>query len=987
MKFMFTFILVAHTVIRVTGLTASSPFLPGLRCTSEAVQVANSAQLYSILSELANSTFYRLVRIDKKEAGYCPIDSLMQDETTTCDSGGPSFSNDVFSHRSSLCSVEPEMPSPQVFASSVVSRISPEEFSAQLEFPHDNECAIEGTFAIRPDYWLDICGMNSGHYHHEEVEYINLRLNPERNTGYNGRVVWESMHSAIASLESFPEGRILKRLFSGYHATVTTEIMANFFPEGASWRPNFEKFNLVMKKEYLEDMQFGFVVLVRSLFKIKSFLYSYNFSTGNETEDLTTSSLMRHFLDSSVLTACESVTSGFDESEMFRLVVPATTESAVKFKKVFRKVSRMVNCVTCKRCKLHATVSLHGIGVALKILLTSGEAESLVTNSITRDDIVALVNTVEKFSHAIEQSKLLDRRVPTTNSDDKRKKMLEIVNSSKSFLTRREEDALVHAILKNDGNILVLGDVFQGHAFLRHALIYLELILPDAIVIGGGLAGLVTAISIAERGGSVTLLEKSKSLGGNSAKASSGINSIRSGDDMFLQDTLRSQNSKGDSQLAKILIENANSSISWLERTTGINLTSLAQLGGHSQARTWKPEHGVVGAEIMSALVGVIKRKFNPLIKIVTEFRVKSLLTENDQVIGVEDQEGHKTYARSVVIASGGFGFDASGLLKSYRPDLETFPTTLGSHTTGDGIRIALAVGAALRDMEYVQLHPTGFIDPNDRDNRVKVLAAEVLRGVGGIIVNKEGNRFVNELETRKTVTDAMLRENDKVFWLILSEDSAKKAANLVQIYVRRGLLKRCSFDELSPVIQNTVKNHFTKTDLFWYIGEVTPVVHYTMGGIKIDSAGKGLKTDGSAIPNLFAVGEVTGGVHGENRLGGNSLLECAVFGRIVGGSSVPISEHLTPSHFSPVTEIISAKASLKSFSIDNVQTHSTVDDCWTVIDNKVYDLSRYASDHPGGLEAISSSCGTDSTSRFLAAHSLNILSDMGFEPLGYINK
>ena len=762
------------TSLPYIAFTGEASFFPtrtpleGLNCTAETVQLANSAQLCSILSELSESTFFRLVRINPESPALCPIASLRDAESaSTCDSDPfAPFAPSRSLVSNSLCAVEPVASPQQTFASSVVSSISPAELSAQMEFPRDNECALEvGSFKIRPDYWLDICGLpHAG-------EYVNLRLNPERNTGYNGRVVWEAMHEEIGLLEEFEEGRILARIFSGFHASVTTHIMSSYFPPSSfsSWRPNPEKFTEYMTPERKKNMQFAYVVLLRSLFKIKDFLYTYPFSTGNEREDAVTASLVRRLLDSSVLSACEAVTSGFDESVMFR-PLPGSAESALRFKKIFRKVTRMVDCVACKRCRLHATVAVHGIGVALKILLTSAE---LVTETITRDDIVALVNTVQKFSSSLElaASGFFDER-KTDTKEERKVELLALVKQYSGELTVREQDALVEGILKENGSIFLLSKVFSGHSLLRYALLSMGVVVPDAVIIGGGLAGLVTAVSIADRGGSVVVVEKTNSLGGNSAKASSGINWIKAQEeeDSFFQDTIKSQNGAGKKILAEILIKNANASVSWLEQVTGVNLTSsVSRLGGHTFARTWKPLHGLVGAELVAGLIGAVKRRY-PAIEILTNARVTRLLPNQT---GVQlESDGALIHARSVVIASGGFGFEEDnahhqeGMLKKYRPDLAELPTTLGAFSTGDGIRIASEIGADLIDMHYVQLHPTGFVDPANPEKKVKVLAAEVLRGVGGVLLNSEGERFVNELETRKIVTEAMLLQKNKVFWL-----------------------------------------------------------------------------------------------------------------------------------------------------------------------------------------------------------------------------
>lgn len=980
------------------GLSRSSKhMLDGLKCSSESVYQANSAQLHSILSELADSTFFRLVRVSYD--GSCPLTPSQDSEGPTCGTVPPAepvkeLTSQSSAPEPSLCSVDFSS-SEKEFASSVVTQISSSEQSAQKEFPRDNECVLEGTFSIRPDYWLDICeGFSDG-------EYINLRLNPERNTGYNGAHVWAEMHATVDKLYS-PEGKILQRILSGYHMLVTTQVLSNYYPPKngeSAWAPNFSKLtNLVLfQPQYVEDMQFAFVVMARSLFKIRELLYRYHFSTGNSTEDAITTSLMQHLLDSAVLSSCGSVVlSGFDESKLFPTASPSLSESATEFKKAFRKISQLVNCVSCKRCKLHASVSLHGIGVGIKILLTPTD---LVAASLSRDDIVALVNVVHKFSDSLELVRARDT-IDHDPTDVRAKAMNEILRLQ-SNLTKIEKDSLVHAVIKNDENIMFMAKSLIGTnmSFVRHALISLGLNTPDSVVIGGGLAGLVTAISIAQRGGSVVVVEKQLTLGGNSAKASSGINSLRtnSSDDIeqFLSDTVKSQNGHGVEKLAHLLVKNSNESVSWLEQVSGVSLSSLGQLGGHRTARTWKPEHGVVGAELMAALIRVSKSMY-PHIQIITGAKVTEIIAEEKKIQGIKlvhgNGESGTIYARSVVLASGGFGFDTDGLVRAYRPDLVGFPTTLGSQTTGDGIRLATSVGADLLDMEYVQLHPTGFVDPKDPGNRVKVLAAEVVRGIGGILLDKEGRRFVDELGTRKHVTDVMLQKCDVsqcLFWLVIDEASAMKAENLIHIYENRGLLKRVKYDELEILVG---KNYIPETKGIFFIGQVTPVIHYTMGGVRIDERGRVLKSDGSFIPGLFAVGEVAGGVHGENRLGGNSLLECTVYGRIIGGSSIDIVEELSPSQFMSFgINAVSSRPdqdarSIKPMKLTDVAGHNTDDDCWTVIDNHVYNLSKYAKEHPGGVGAIRESCGKDSTKRYLVAHTLGLLKDVGFEPIGVIN-
>jgi succinate dehydrogenase/fumarate reductase flavoprotein subunit len=979
MKFLISVLLL---VVPVWGAMYVSGPLDGLTCDSEAVQSTIAGQFNTILSELTNTTFFRLVRVEGE--GYCPIDSLRTDTTggaPTCGQVDDTFASysspaassvDPFSggafgsstsssafgggdqahaEEGGLCSVEPEK-NFQESAEKIITSISPEEIKAQNEFPRDNDCVIEGTFHIRPDYWLDICDTTSS----SDYEYVNLKLNPERNTGYDGKVIWDYMHTTIGALDT-PEGHILQRLISGYHAATTTEIMHSFYPpsrkdigssnngnggKSTAWKPNFKKFALYATEERVKNMQFAFVLIARSVFKIKDYLYEYPYTTGNSTTDQNTKKLMDHLLDTSVLSTCDSVFSGFDESTMFANVGNLTNNEqdkhefamkVPKFKKAFRQIQNAVNCVTCHRCKLHAQVAIHGIGVAIKILLTS--QPELIFSTLTRDDIVALVNALFKVSESISFSNELMSQYyselatsatssastaavqPVASSQDHKKitgPVLQFIAENRQNLTRVQEDALVNALMSGHSEVLMLAEYFSGWAFVRHALVQLDLEMPDAVVVGGGLAGLVTAVAVADRGGSVVILEKQPSLGGNSAKASSGINSIPSNAsstpapapaqeessstaaaagggggagynewEMFYADTVKSQNGCGNEALARILVTSANASVTWLGEVTGIDLDSsrtaqVGQLGGHTRPRTHRPANGVVGAEIMAALIKQVADR-HPFIQVKTRSTVKTLLRENGNTVGEGEGEGagavigveyesvskggdvthHVQHARSTVLASGGFGYDAPGLLKTYRPDLVSFPTTLGAHTTGEGIRMATSVGAELVDMQYVQLHPTGFIDPRDRTAHTKVLGAEIMRGIGGIILSKDtGDRFVNELDTRKNVCDRMLADSknhgrergeggaEGSFWIVIGEHSHKLEERLLNIYMKRNLLRNVSRSELieavGPNVMEALKTYSDpdtedkfgrqlKRGLplddcgYWLLGEVTPVV------------------------------------------------------------------------------------------------------------------------------------------------------------------
>jgi flavocytochrome c len=558
--------------------------------------------------------------------------------------------------------------------------------------------------------------------------------------------------------------------------------------------------------------------------------------------------------------------------------------------------------------------------------------------------------------------------------------------------------------------------------------------MADAIVIGSGLTGLTAALTILDRGGTVILFEKEPILGGNSNKASSGINACclqieKEWNDtlaLFRDDTLRSAGSVADFNLIDTLVNNSAGAVTWLHQRVGVDLSILAQLGGHSRKRTHRPQKGFVGAEIMSAMETAI-RAYQPTgrVSIYLNTPVTQLITnQNDSILGVVTESRHGEYGKirsdHVILATGGFASDRSvgSYLHRYRPELIHMPATAGAFSTGDGITLAERVGASTRDMEKIQLHPTGFVDPVDPSNPNKILAAEMLRGVGGILMDDKGQRFCNELGTRDYVSNMMMlnrnrlsmRGNDRAkssrFYLLLSQAAAREANRHVSVYTKRGLLTNLQgIDEISKylniprsIIHDTLYQYqeyasrgmdaFGKTvfenlpslnfdNETFTVGEVTPVLHYCMGGLTIDTEGHVMRNDGTLIEGLYAAGEVTGGVHGNNRLGGNSLLECAVFGGII-GREVPIDKTREITH-EEKDDVKAVTEPAKILSKQDVTKHNSPSDCWVSLYDTVYDLTTFVQQHPGGAKSILSLGGKDATKIFDTVHSphmLNILQD-----------
>ncbi|KAE8352086.1 FAD binding domain-containing protein [Aspergillus coremiiformis] len=427
------------------------------------------------------------------------------------------------------------------------------------------------------------------------------------------------------------------------------------------------------------------------------------------------------------------------------------------------------------------------------------------------------------------------------------------------------------------------------------------------IVVGSGLAGLSAATQLISHQVPVIMLDRAEKPGGNSIKASSGINGaptkfqpeeVNDSRELFLSDTVKSAGSVFDSSpaeehkrresLISTLTASSAEAVYWLTDEKGVDLSKVCRLGGHSQPRT----HRGAGKQPPG-------------------FSIVSTLLESLKA----GDDTKTTLSGPVVFASGGFAGDAHGLLAKYRPDLAGIPST---NQAVEGTQPLLEdIGAGLVDMEQVQIHPTGFLDEKEPSASVKILAAEALRGEGGILLLGEGTRFVNELETREHITNVIMRsaqplQTDARQWdvnLLLDEGTAAALGSHMGFYLWKGLLRKTTVHELGPSILETIKKYadivsgkqqdeFGRTafgnwtlkdvtpDSVIYIGKVTPVTHFTMGGATIDERSQVLDNKGTPIKGIWAAGEVTGGLHGQNRLGGSSLLECVVFGRIAGNEA-----------------------------------------------------------------------------------------------------
>lgn len=466
---------------------------------------------------------------------------------------------------------------------------------------------------------------------------------------------------------------------------------------------------------------------------------------------------------------------------------------------------------------------------------------------------------------------------------------------------------------------------------------------PQAIIVGGGLAGLSAAHTVLERGGRVLVVDKNSFFGGNSTKATSGINGaltrtqiklgIPDSVEKFYEDTANSARDLIRPALVEVLTGRSASAVEWLQEKFQLDLSLVSRLGGHSFPRTHRGKERFPGMTITYALMERLEEaaeKDPQRVRLLKRARVVRLITAEEHtkaeqstaaVIGVEIEqrtaEGHVKMLREygpVVLATGGYAadFSESSLLKRYRSDLYHLPTTNGDHSTGDGIKMVSAIGGNSIDMEKVQVHPTGLVDPAEPDAKVKFLAAEALRGVGGLLLDSEGHRFCDELGHRDYVTGEMWKHAKAPYRLVLNSAAGHEIEWHCKHYIGRGLMKHfSSVDALaremnvpSRVLHETFRNYNEcatknkdpfgkkffhnlpfKPDDEFFVSIVTPVLHFCMGGLEIDASSHVLAPGNRIIPGLFAAGEVAGGVHGANRLGGSSLLGCVVFGRVAGDS------------------------------------------------------------------------------------------------------
>ena len=485
----------------------------------------------------------------------------------------------------------------------------------------------------------------------------------------------------------------------------------------------------------------------------------------------------------------------------------------------------------------------------------------------------------------------------------------------------------------------------------------------DVAIVGAGGAGMTAAITAAAEGKSVVILESQPMVGGNSVRATGGMNAGKTvyqdenefGESAGVEKTLKTAAEKyadnetitalaktvseqwaayqanptgyfdsvelmeldtmiggkgiNDPELVETLCANSADAIDWLDEH-GITLHNVSSFGGASVKRIHRP----VNAEgktvsVGSYMIPLLQENCEKAgVKMMLDTTATEILTDaNGAAVGVKATgafgETVTVNAKAVVLATGGFGANLDMVVK-YKPELKGFMTTNAPGILGQGIKMAQAIGADTVDMDQIQIHPT--VEAN-----TAALITEGLRGDGAVLINAEGKRFIDEVGTRDVVSAAEIAQTGSYSWLVVDQ-AMVDASSVIQGYIKKGytvtgetyeeLGKAMGVDETAfAETMNTwngyveAKNDpdFGRTSFAnplntapYYAIKVTAGVHHTMGGLKINTNTEVLNENGEVIPGLFAAGEVTGGVHGANRLGGNAVADFTVFGRIAGAAA-----------------------------------------------------------------------------------------------------
>lgn len=476
-------------------------------------------------------------------------------------------------------------------------------------------------------------------------------------------------------------------------------------------------------------------------------------------------------------------------------------------------------------------------------------------------------------------------------------------------------DAISGATLTSNGLISALEAAIDESKGIKQAQTIYHDSETDIVIIGAGGAGLTAATEAADKGAKVIVLEKAGVAGGNTNSATGGLNAsqtavqkslnIEDSNQQFYKDTMKGGHFKNDEKLVREMVEKSSSIVDWLQSDlVRADLSDVGIMGGSTNKRTHRPRGGqAIGSHLIPKLYQAAKTagaeiRFNN--------GVIDIIEENGRAVAVKVQNQAGEYsikAKAIIIATGGFGANAE-MIEQYRPDLKGFATTNVNTTRGDAFAWLEKFNASLRLMEEIQIHPS--VVPGKG-----ILITEAIRGNGAIMLDHQGKRFVNELETRDVTSAAILSLPEKTAFIFFNQD-VRKSLKAIESYMKKGLLisgntveeiaeklgmqkevLQQSLDKYNKAQENSSDSEFGRTNMAcslekgpYYAVEIEPAIHHTMGGVEINTRAQVMNKTGQAIPGLYAAGEVTGGVHGDNRLGGNSIADITIFGKIAADSA-----------------------------------------------------------------------------------------------------
>ena len=439
----------------------------------------------------------------------------------------------------------------------------------------------------------------------------------------------------------------------------------------------------------------------------------------------------------------------------------------------------------------------------------------------------------------------------------------------------------------------------------------------DVVVIGAGGAGMAAAVSAHDAGAKVVIIEKMPFVGGNTIRATGGINAaetpqqakmgIKDSIDQMIKDTMKGGHNKNNPELVKVLAENSSDAVQWLIKLGG-DFNDVGFMGGATNKRCHRPTGGAaVGPEVVKTLANAVEAR---KIDLRTENQVVDILqNKKGEVTGdkVKDEETGKVYtihAKAVINAAGGFGAN-NELVSRFIPRLKGFATTNHPGATGDGLLLSEKVGAAFVDLREIQTHPTVV-------ESTGVMVTEAVRGNGAVLINQNGQRFYDELSTRDAVSAAILKQPTQHAWMFF-DNSVRQSLKAIEGYLKKpGMVvqgetldaiaaeMKVPADALKATMAQYAKDQAAGKDSCclrhkmyrplknspYTSTPVCPAVHQPVRGVKIDTKAQVYNFRGQVIPGYYAAGEVTGGVHGGNRLGGNAQADIIVYGRIAGANA-----------------------------------------------------------------------------------------------------